>query len=97
MSHSFPAYSEQFKARYTLATKSKGRSKFGRHLGDKNHPLSTKSTELNMFNFGDKLSNSTVSPMSTDGRQSRNFMNINEDRLVKVTVACAQHPIAHPT
>jgi len=46
-----------------------------------------------MFDFGnnvdsDKLSNSTLSPVCTDGRQSRNFMNINEDRLVKVTVAC---------
>jgi len=75
-------------ALYPLVTKSKGRSTF------KNHAISTKSTELNMFNFGDnvnrdKLSNSTLSPVGTDGRQSRNFMNINEDRLVKVTVACA--------
>ena len=37
----------------------------------------------------DKLSNSILSHVCTDGRQSRNFMNINEDRLVKVTVACA--------
>ena len=26
-----------------------------RHSGDENHPLSTKSTELNMFNFGDNV------------------------------------------
>ena len=42
-----------------------------------------------MFNFGDnvdrdELSNSTLSPVCTDGRQSRNFMNINEDCLVRV-------------
>jgi len=39
-----------------------------RHSGDKNHPLSTKSTELNMLNFGgnvdcNKLSTSTLSPV----------------------------------
>jgi len=44
------------KAWYTLAIKSKGR----RHLSDKNHPLSTKSTELNMFNFGDNVNRNTV-------------------------------------
>jgi len=42
-----------------------------------NHPLSTKSSQLNIFNFGDnvdrdKLSNSTLSPVCTDERQSRN-------------------------
>jgi len=47
------------------------------HSGDKNHPLSTKSTELNMFNFGDnvdrdKLSSLTLSPASTARRQSQN-------------------------
>jgi len=31
----------------------------------------------------------TSSPVCTDGRQSRNFMNINEDRLVRVTAAWA--------
>jgi len=31
---------------------------------------------------GGKLSNTTLSPVCTDGRQSRNLMNINEDRLV---------------
>ena len=66
-----------------------------RHSGDKNHgALLTTSTELNKFNCGDnadrdKLSNLTSSPVCTDGRQSQNFMNINEDRLVEVTVACA--------
>ena len=52
----------------TLATKSKGRSTFWRLL--------TKSTELNMFSFGDnvdgdKLLNWTLSPVCTDGRQNR--------------------------
>jgi len=47
-----------------------------------------------MFDFGDdvdgdKLSNSTLSPVCAGGRQSRNFMNINEDCFVKVTVGCA--------
>ena len=31
-----------------------------RHLGDKNCPLSTKSAELNMFNFGDNVDCDTV-------------------------------------
>jgi len=60
-----------------------------RHSGDKNHgALLTKSTELNKFNCGDnadrdKLSNLTSSPVCMHGQQSQNFMNINEDRLVK--------------
>ena len=35
-----------------------------RHSSEKNYPLSTKSTELNMFNFGDNFDRDT-------GRQSR--------------------------
>jgi len=31
-----------------------------RHLGDKNYPLSTKSTGLNMFHFGDNVTRDTV-------------------------------------
>ena len=58
------------------STKSTECRKDVRHSDDKNHPLSTKSTELNMFNFGDnvdrnKLSNSTSSPVITDERLSR--------------------------
>ena len=44
----------------TLATKSNSKRstecrKDVRHSGDKNHPLSTKSTELNVFNFGNNV------------------------------------------
>jgi len=46
------------------------RRKDGRHSGDKNHPLSTKSTKLSMFNFGDnvdgdKSATKSLSPMCT--------------------------------
>ena len=72
------------KARYTLATKSKGRSTFGRQKS----PTFDKVDRDGDNVYRDKLLNSTLSPVCTDGRRSRNFMNINEDRLVKVT---AQH------
>jgi len=39
-----------------------------RHSGDKNHPLSTKSTELNMFNFGDNVDRDKL---TTNRQQSR--------------------------
>jgi len=76
------------KARYILATKSN--STFGRRSCGSNHLLSTISTELNMFNFGDnvdrnKLSSSTLSPVCTNGRRSRNFTNINEFSQSKLT------------
>ena len=59
-------------APYALATKSEG------HSGDKNYLLSTKSTELKMFNFGDNVDRDTVdkvkragnSRLSTNRRQS---------------------------
>jgi len=56
-------------ARYTLTTKSKGRSTFGRQ----NYQLSTNSTELNMFNFGDMVNNfdrAGDSRLSTNWRQT---------------------------
>jgi len=30
------------------------------HLGEKNHPFSTKSTKLNVFNFGNNVDRDTV-------------------------------------
>jgi len=38
-----------------------------RHSGDKNYPLSTKSTELNMFNFGDSVDRDTVDKIERAG------------------------------
>ena len=81
----YVTWSYPTKARYTLATKSKGRSTFGRQKP----PTFDKVDRVGDNVDRDKLSNSTLSPVCTDGRQSRNFMNINEDRLVRVTVACA--------
>jgi len=40
-----------------------------RHSGDKNYPLSTKSTELIMFNFGDNVDRE---PATLDFRQNGN-------------------------
>jgi len=39
-----------------------------------------------MFNFGDNVDRDKLSPVCTDGRQSRNYTNINEDRLVEVNI-----------
>jgi len=100
--------------RYTLATKSKGRSTFGqqklptfdkvdrvehvqhwrqcrprhwrqsrkdvRHSGDKNYPLSTKSTELNMCNIGDNVDRDTVDKVerAVDSRLSTNRRQIGD-------------------
>ena len=38
-----------------------------RRLGDKNYSLSTKSTELNMFNFGDNVDRDTVDKVERAG------------------------------
>ena len=45
-----------------------------RHSGDKNHPLSTKSTELNMFNFGDNVDRDKL---TTNRQQSRNLSTLD--------------------
>ena len=64
------------KARYTLATKSKGRSTFGRQ----NYPLSTKSTGLNMFNSVDNVDRNTVDKVERagDSRLSTNRRQIGD-------------------
>jgi len=48
-------------------------------LGEKNYPLLTKWTELNMFSFGDnvnhdKLSNSTLLPVCTGLKSPSEFI-----------------------
>jgi len=48
-------------APYALATKSEG------HSGDNNYLLSTKSTELKMFNFGDNVDRDTVDKVKRAG------------------------------
>jgi len=69
-----------------------------RHSGDKYHPLSTKSTELNMFKFGDKvkhdkLSTSTLSSVCTGrytqstNKQSYKATNIDDWKLYRITRA----------
>jgi len=50
---------------YALATKSKARPTFDRHSGDKKHPLSTKSTELNLFNFANNVDHHELSYSTT--------------------------------
>ena len=60
---------------YTLVTKSKGRSTFG----DKYYPLSTKSTELNTFNFGSNVDRDTVDKVERAGDSRQTGDNLVAD------------------
>ena len=72
------------KARYTLATKSKGRST--RHLGDKNYPLSTKSTSRPSWTRS-TLATMTVDKVERagDSRLSTNRRQIGDKSKVSAT------------
>ena len=52
--------------------------KYVRHSGDKNYPLSTKSTELSKFKFGDNVDRNTVDKVERagDSRLSTNRRQI---------------------
>jgi len=50
------------------------------HSCDKNHPLSTKSTELNMFNFG-HATMSTATSRRCDSLYKVEFHNIKVDKV----------------
>ena len=54
--------------------------KDGRHSGDKNYLLSTKSTELNIFNFSDYVDRDTVDKVEQAGysRLSTNLRQIGD-------------------
>jgi len=58
-----------------------------RHSGDKNHQLSTKSTKLNMFNFGDNVDRDTVDKVERvgDSRLSTNRRQIGDKVEVSAT------------
>jgi len=91
------------KAHYTQATKSNSTKvdevllwprehwrqsrKDIRHLADKNYPLSTKSTELNMFNFVDNIDSDTVDNIE-QASDSRLLTNQRQRRLSTLLLIC---------
>jgi len=70
-----------FKASVKPGTHWRQSRKDVRHSGDKNYPLSTKSTELNMFNFGDNVDRDTVDKVERDddSRLSTNQRQIGDN------------------